>query len=53
MWFFEFYLIGMYALMFSSLMLIWREIRKIEKKMEHPDDKPPHQKYWGNGKKKR
>lgn len=53
MWLIDYYMIGVFAMMAISLMLIWREVRKIERKIEHPDHKPKAMKYWGNGKKKR
>lgn len=35
------------------LVLILQELKKLEKKIEHPDDKPHNEKRWGYGKSKK
>ena len=53
MWLIDYYIVGVFAMMTIALMLIWKEIRKIEKKIENHEEKPNYKKYWGHGKKKR
>jgi len=53
MWMIDYYMIGVLGMMAVALMLILRELKKIERKTEHPDEKPSYKKYWGHGKKKR
>lgn len=53
MWLIDYYIVGVFAMMTIALMLIWKEIRKIERKIENHEEKPSYKKYWGHGKKKR
>ena len=39
------------VLIFQSERLIY-QVKKLNGKIEHPDNKPKHQKHWGHGKHK-
>ena len=43
------------VLVFSHLMLwrILKELRKIERKLTHPDERSKSERFWGNGIKKK
>ena len=40
-------------LMCGILFLILRELKKVEKKIDHPDERPKHERLWGWGRKNR
>lgn len=37
----------------ASLWMVLRELKKIERKTYHHDDRPKSERYWGNGIKKK
>lgn len=35
-----------------AMWLILNEVKKVERKIEDPDQKPKHERHWGNGRKR-
>lgn len=35
------------------LFMMMRDLKKIERKIEHPDERPKHERFWGNRANKR